>query len=315
MQAKDVSKPCKTGVKCLKIQYFNRGAGQLEEEKVYGDGAIKWMYQTSTGKLLTRLLITAPVSVGYGALQGMGFSKNKIPDFIKKFEIQMDDYRPEEGRTEADPYSSFNKFFIRQFKDGKRNFVSEPNIMPAFSEARYFGYESMNDTQTIPVKGKFLGAEALLASEKWTETFRDGPLLLARLCPVDYHRFHYPDSGKVLDYYKVKGKLHSVNPIALKEYADVFSANVREVTILETENFGKLAYVEVGAMMVGKIVQSDKLNNFNRGDEKGYFLFGGSTVIVLGEKGKWKPDQDILDYTEKGIETYLHLGESVASKS
>lgn len=309
-----MSKTCQNGVNHLKIQYYNRGKGCLEQEKVYGDGAVKWMYQTLSGKLLTRLLITAPVSVGYGALQSAGQSRKKIAGFIKKFDIKMEDYVPEEGRSEADPYSSFNKFFIRKFKEGKRSFLSAPEVMPAFSEARYFGYESMTDEQTIPVKGKFLGAEALLNSEKWNSTFKDGPLLLARLCPVDYHRFHYPDNGEVLDYYKVKGKLHSVNPIALKEYADVFSSNVREVTILETENFGKLAYIEVGAMMVGKIVQSGDLKSFKRGDEKGYFLFGGSTVIVLGEKGKWKPDQEILDYTQKGIETYLQLGESTASK-
>lgn len=309
-----MSKACQNGVNHLKIQYYNRGKGCLEQEKVYGDGAVKWMYQTLSGKLLTRLLITAPVSVGYGALQSSGQSRKKIADFIKKFDIKMEDYVPEEGRSEADPYSSFNKFFIRQFKEGKRSFLSKPEVMPAFSEARYFGYESMTDEETIPVKGKFLGAKALLDSEKWNSTFEEGPLLLARLCPVDYHRFHYPDNGKVLDYYKVKGKLHSVNPIALKEFANVFSDNVREVTILETENFGKLAYIEVGAMMVGKIVQSGDLKEFKRGDEKGYFLFGGSTVIVLGEKGKWKPDQEILDYTKKGIETYLQLGESTASK-
>lgn len=298
----------------MEIQFFNRETGQIEEEKVYGAGAVKWMYHTASGRLLTKLLIKAPVSVGYGALQGMGFTKSKVAPFIKKFDIKMEEYLPEEGRTVEDPYSSFNKFFIRRFKEGKRVFESDPSLMPAFSEARYFGFSSMNDSQTIPVKGKFLGSEELLASEKWTETFKDGPLLLGRLCPVDYHRYHYPDNGKVLDYYKVKGKLHSVNPIALQEYADVFSSNIREVTILETENFGKLAYVEVGAMMVGKIVQSSNLKNFKRGDEKGYFLFGGSTVIVLGEKGKWSPDQDILDYTQKGIETYLKIGTRIASK-
>jgi len=309
-----VSKACQNGVNYLKIQYYNRELGKLEEEKVYGDGAVKWMYQTTSGRFLTRLLIRPLISVFYGYLQSLGFSKFKIPGFIEQFEIKMDEYLPEEGRPESDPYSSFNKFFIRRFKDGKRNFEEKPECMPAFSEARYFAYESMNDSETIPVKGKYLGAKALLNSSQWESTFEGGPLLLARLCPVDYHRFHYPDSGKVLDYYKVAGKLHSVNPIALKEFADVFSDNVREVTILETENFGKLAYVEVGAMMVGKIVQSGDLKDFKRGDEKGYFLFGGSTVIVLGEKGKWIPDNDLLEYTKKGIETYQKIGSKIATK-
>jgi phosphatidylserine decarboxylase len=140
-------------------------------------------------------------------------------------------------------------------------------------------------------------------------------LLLARLCPVDYHRFHFPDNGQVVEDYRIHGLFHSVNPLALKVKPDIFIQNERHVTILDTENFGKLAYIEVGAICVGKIIQSTKLHpskTFSRGDEKGYFLFGGSTVIVLGEKGKWKPSVDIVDNTHQGIETYLHLGTSVA---
>ena len=226
----------------------------------------------------------------------------------------MDEFLPQEGRDPSDPYSSFNQFFIRRFKEGKRNFCIGEGDFPAFSEARYFGYENVASNQNIPVKGKFLNSELLLAKDKWIETFNDGPLLLARLCPVDYHRFHYPDNGKVLDYYPVSGKLHSVNPLALKKKEDIFSTNFREVTILETENFGKLAYVEVGATCVGKIAQTSNLETFNRGDEKGYFLFGGSTVIVLGEKGKWKPNNDVLENSSKGIEVYSHLGRSLANK-
>jgi len=109
-----------------------------------------------------------------------------------------------------------------------------------------------------------------------------------------------------------------VNPLALKMKQDILMTNERHVTIVETKNFGKLAYIEVGAVCVGKIVQSQPLvkgGSFKRGDEKGYFLFGGSTVIVVGEKGKWKPSQDILDYTKKGMETYIQLGMSVAQKT
>lgn len=280
----------------------------VEVEKVYGDSSVQWLYNSFAGKILSHALVKSPISVLYGYMQDLATSKNKIPEFVKNFDIKMEDYLPEEGRSANDPYSSFNKFFIRKFKAGKRSFIKEQNLMPAFCEARYFGYDSIKDDDQIPVKGKFLNSEELLANEKWTETFRDGPLLLARLCPVDYHRFHFPDNGTVLDHYKVTGLYHSVNPIALKVKGDIFSTNVREVTILETENFGKLAYVEVGAICVGKIVQSTELKSFQRGDEKGYFLFGGSTVIVIGEKGKWKPSNDISENTQKGMETYLHLG-------
>lgn len=296
------------GDKLLEIKYFNRQNGQVEVEKVYGDGGVKWLYNTASGKVLSSALVRAPLSVLYGYMQSLPMSRNKIPEFVENFEIQMEDFLPEDGRSPEYPYSNFNEFFIRRFKDGKRNFVKDSNIMPAFSEARYFGYESINDEDSVPVKGKFLNSKELLQKQEWIETFKDGPLLLARLCPVDYHRFHYPDNGKVLDYYKLGGLYHSVNPIALKAKEDIFSTNVREVTIMETENFGKLAYVEVGAICVGRIVQSTDLTTFNRGDEKGYFLFGGSTVIVIGEKGKWKPSQDICENTKNKMETYLHLG-------
>lgn len=297
----------------MDIQYFNRYTNQMEVEKVYGDSAINFLYDNPVGKIVSGVVTSSIVSCIYGELQSMNFTKNKVPGFVKDFNIQMDDYLPSDGRSLDDPYGSFNEFFIRRFKDGKRPFNSSEDEMSAFAEARYFGYESIKDDETIPVKGKYLNSKELLQNEKWEKVFQDGPLLLARLCPVDYHRFHYPLDGEVIDYYKIGGGYHSVNPIALKKKNDIFSTNIREVTILNTQRFGKLAYVEVGATMVGRIVQSGDLKSFKRGDEKGYFLFGGSTVIVIGEKGKWSPDQDILDNTKNSIETYIHLADKVAT--
>lgn len=298
----------------MEIRYFNRHNNQLETEKVYGDAAVKWLYQSGSGKMLSKIITSAPISKGYGWLQSQSFSAKKIPDFIKQFNIKMEDYLPEEGRDMQDPYSSFNQFFIRRFKPGVRKFESIPSKMPAPCEARYFGYENLNESASIPVKGKYMSAREVIASSKWGPLFDDGPMLLARLCPVDYHRYHYPDTGKTLDTFRVPGKLHSVNPIALKEIPEILSTNERVVSILDTEQFGKLAYVEVGATCVGKIVQSHKGDKFNRGDEKGYFLFGGSTVIVFGEKGMWKPIPEILENTKEGIEVYSHIGAVIAEK-
>jgi phosphatidylserine decarboxylase len=302
------------GENTLKIQYFNKHSGELEIEKVYGAGAVEWLYQSKVGRSLSDYLVRAPISQFYGDLQSSSWSKRKVKPFIKKFNIKMDDFLPEEGMTCEDPYSSFNHFFIRRFKEGKRDFVSDSHVMPAFSEARYFGYGAIDDSVTVPVKGHFLKAQDLVASSKWGKAFSGGPLMIARLCPVDYHRFHFPDDGHILDAYPVPGQYHSVNPIAIKEKPDIFMTNERFVTILETKNFGKLAYIEVGAICVGKIVQSRAVTGtFKRGEEKGYFLFGGSTVVVVGEKGKWSPDQLMLDKTREGIEVYQHLGSPLAS--
>lgn len=298
----------------MEIQYFNRKKGVIEVEKVYGEKGIKWLYETSFGGKLAHYLAGPLTSQKYGSYQDLSISKRKIKPFISKFNINMEDYLPEQGRSESDPYSNFNQFFIRRFKEGKRDYPQSANEMGAPAEARYFAYDKLSDDEIIPVKGKYLSAKEVVKDERWYPEFAGGPVLLARLCPVDYHRFHFPDGGTFLDSYPVNGKLHSVNPIALKWRPQIFAENERHVSILKTESFGKLAYVEVGAMMVGKIIQSCKNDHFQRGEEKGYFLFGGSTVIVFGEPGAWAPDNDIVQNTKKGMETYLQLGESCAKK-
>lgn len=305
----------KIGAKSLEIKYFNRELNKLETEKVYGDKAVSWLYDSASGRALTNLLIKKPLSQVYGMVQSSSLTERKVKPFIRDFNINMDEYQNEDGRGPESPFSSFNSFFIRRFKDDARKFNQESNIMPAFCEARYFGHESLNTDVTIPVKGKNWLAKDLIANEKWSDTFKDGPCLLARLCPVDYHRFHFPVAGSILDDFRVSGLLHSVNPLALAKVPEVLSVNERHVSILETPEFGKLAYIEVGAICVGKIIQSRELKgSFERGEEKGYFLFGGSTVIVLGEKGRWAPDPVVLENTQKGIEVYQKLGSAIALK-
>lgn len=299
------------------IKYFNRMNGANEIEKVYGDWFIKFLYTSIAGQKVGSVFTNKYFSKVYGAFQDLPQSHKKVRPFIEKFNINIDDYEPG-TRPALDPrdsYRTFNEFFIRKFKMGKRNFVSDPNHMPAFAEARYVGFDAINDKDSYPVKGHFLKAKDLIANDHVSKIFEGGPLLIARLCPVDYHRYHYPDNGTVLDNFRVPGAYDSVNPFALKYKNQIFINNERHVSILQTENFGRLAYIEVGAICVGKIVQSHRWNKpFSRGEEKGYFLFGGSTVVLLGEKGAWKPSQDILDNTANGIETYLHLGTEVAVK-
>jgi phosphatidylserine decarboxylase len=300
------------------IKFFNRITGQHEIEKVYGDWFIKFLYCSVAGQKIGSIFTNKYFSQIYGSFQDRPGSHKKVRPFIEKFNIPIDDYEPG-SRPAADPrdsYSSFNEFFIRKFKLGKRPFVSEPERMPAFAEARYVGFDAIDEKKQYPVKGHYLYAKDLIGNDQVAKMFDGGPLMIARLCPVDYHRYHYPDNGRVVDHFRVPGAYDSVNPLALRYKNQIFIKNERYVSILETENFGKLAYIEVGAICVGKIVQSHRWDKpFMRGEEKGYFLFGGSTVILLGEKGKWKPSQDILTNTANGIETYLHIGQEVAVKA
>jgi phosphatidylserine decarboxylase len=297
------------------IIYFNRSTKQKETELVYGDSAIKFIYDNAFGKILAPIIASKPISQLYGSYQDWSVSKSKVPPFVDKFSINLSQYKSGSinSTEKRDSYKSFNEFFIREFEEGQRTFINDENRMPAFCEARYFGHSEINDEVKIPVKGKLLNSKDLLADSRWGETFEGGPLVIARLCPVDYHRYHYPLSGKTLDSFPIKGQYHSVNPLALKSKPEIFLINERRASILDTEQFGKLAYIEVGAAMVGKIIQShDESKPHSRGDEKGYFLFGGSTVILLGEKGRWSPSEDIISNTKDGVETYLQLGEEVA---
>jgi phosphatidylserine decarboxylase len=300
------------------MMIYDRKAGRVVEEKIFGESGVRFLYGNPLGSALESTLLCRPwFSKLYGAYQSSGRSSGAIAEFVRRFEIPMQEY--EDG-----PFRTFNDFFIRKLRPGAREFESDPNRLPAPAEGRYLVFPSVGENTPLPVKGATLNARALLGIEEAPEEasrlglrhFVGGPGFIARLCPVDYHRFHFPDSGKVVGRFRRRGPLRSVNPIALAVRGDLLFRNEREVSILETKNFGRLAYVEVGAICVGKIVQTHPENrDFARGDEKGYFLFGGSTVIVLGERGAFEFDTDLLDKSGTGVECLVRLGEGIATRT
>ncbi|MDA8793591.1 phosphatidylserine decarboxylase [Bacteriovoracaceae bacterium] len=296
------------------IKYIDRRQKKQKVEKVYGDALINFFYSNKLGKNFTRFFISSPISKIVGRYHDTKKSAKKIPQFIKDFNIPMNEYVGGSlaDRNIEESYSNFNEFFIRQFKPEMRKFSTEELGFCTPAEARYFAYKNINQETAYPVKGEYLDPKKILSNSKYAEEFDEGPLIIARLCPVDYHRYHYMDDGITIESYQDKGKLHSVNPLALKSYPQIFIENEKRVSILETKNFGLLAYIEVGAMCVGKIVQtSDESKAHRRGGEKGYFLFGASTVIIIGQKNKFKIDQDIIENTKNNIETYCQLGERI----
>jgi phosphatidylserine decarboxylase len=292
-----------------KLRIFDRKNDGFIEEKIFGEGGIRFLYENPFGRGLESSLLSKPwFSKLYGSYQSTRRSARSIPEFIQNFQIPMEEF--EEG-----PFNSFNDFFIRRLKPGARSFSSEPGRFCAPAEGRYLFFDRVGTDTALPVKGATLNGPALLGHAPWAKHFEGGPGFIARLCPVDYHRFHFPDSGSVIERKRERGPLHSVNPIALAARGDLLFRNEREITVLETENLGKIAYVEVGAICVGKIVQSHSGTTFKRGDEKGYFLFGGSTVIVIAEPGRLQFDSDLLQRSSTGVETLIRLGESIGSRS
>ncbi|MGK5086985.1 phosphatidylserine decarboxylase [Bdellovibrionota bacterium FG-2] len=300
------------------IQVWNRQTQQLEREQVLGEKWLSRAYGSRLGRFVSNYILAKPwVSRCAGIYNDTPYSARKISEFIREYRIKMEEYEPNLA------WRSFNEFFIRKFRTGARTFCSLPSEMPAFCEARYFGFESVAELsqKDVRVKGVRLRAEKLLGDVGLGGSFENGPLLIARLCPTDYHRFHFPDDGTLEKSFPVRGPYHSVNPVALIAMPGILAENERYVSVLQTRNFGKLAYVEVGAMCVGRIVQTYSQTSpdgtmgppsFKRGDEKGYFLFGASTVIVLGEQGRWVPSADILEQTRRAHETFVRLGEPVA---
>ena len=202
----------------FEITFHNRKENKRDIEKIYGDSMIRFAYDSFIGKMLSPIVSSRSLSKIYGSTQDTLKSGRKVPQFVKDFNIDLSIYN--KGSLEADKaensYKSFNEFFIRTFKDGQREFTEDKNKLAACAEARYFGHEAIKDDLVVPVKGTMIKATDLIGNEKLAKDFIGGPFVIARLCPVDYHRYHYPDSGKTIESFLVPGEFHSVNPIALK---------------------------------------------------------------------------------------------------
>lgn len=307
------------GEELKKITIYDLDQNNYVEEKIYGGDLLYWLYNSKLGKVVSRVATKPGWSKLLGGMQNSKGSRKKIKKFITNYNIKMDEYLPG-GREYKNgeiwnSYTNFNDFFVRQFRPGMRPFVEEKNDFPAFVEARYLILEDINEKTIFPVKGKYLSSRALLKNPQWQKEFEDSVVVIGRLNPTDYHRFHFPDNGRVLDQYRINGAYHSVNPIALNLNDEVFSENERHVTILETENFGKIAYIEVGAMMVGKIIQTYQGTEFTKGQEKGTFKFGASTVITLVKKNVVQFSPDIVSRSEnEKIETLVKSGTKIGEK-
>nr|VFJ66352.1 MAG: phosphatidylserine decarboxylase [Candidatus Kentron sp. FM]VFJ67964.1 MAG: phosphatidylserine decarboxylase [Candidatus Kentron sp. FM]VFK10308.1 MAG: phosphatidylserine decarboxylase [Candidatus Kentron sp. FM] len=286
------------------------GTDALIERKTVDLASIVFLYKTKLGRLILNTIL---VREWFGSLHAIFYksrlSISKIKPFIQEYSIDTEEF-------DSTEYRSFNHFFIRTFKPGRREFVKESSVMPAFCEAFYLGWQSVSLYQPTYVKGKPYTVEQLFQDRKKASLFIDGPLIIARLAPYHYHWFHFPDDGQILDHYHIPGKLHSVDPIAIGQKPDILWTNKRDITILETENFGKIAYIEVGALTVGKIYQCNKTGeHFSRGQKKGYFSFGGSTVMVIGQNGIWSPCDEIIEHTKMGIECSALLGQAIAGRN
>lgn len=280
------------------MKIYDRRTDTYEDIVQYGAGKLAFLYNNPLGRLLLGIAVSPFVSNVYAWKNSRKSSAKKIPGFIKEHNIDMSDYEDRE-------YKSFTDFFTRKIRYGKRPVDMAPEALISPADSKLLVYEIEKDT-TLRIKGRTYTADEILADSENAGEFAGGYALVFRLTVDDYHRFCYPDRGCLISRRLIRGKLHTVSPVS-KDHK-IYMENTRSVNLLKTENFGTVAYIEVGAMLIGRIVDNGTVV-FEKGQEKGYFEPGGSTVVILVKNVEI--DKDIMEQSASGIETKVRYGERI----
>ena len=282
--------------KFVEIVPYSKGLVLMYNSKI-GKASLNLLFKR---KLLSRIL---------GFWKDSHFSRREIFKFAHKLSISDD-----ECIRNFSDFKTFNEFFIRKLKPGARPIIKSSNkaCMPA--DGRILVFPKININHIYQVKNSHFKLDELLGSLKLADKYKNGSYAIIRLAPADYHRFHFPVDGYIDKTDNIKGHYYSVSPLALEKKARIFCNNKRTITQIKSDKFGKVLYLEVAATFVGSIKQTYKNNTFiKKGDEKGFFKFGGSTVILLFEKGKIKFSKDLIAHSKRGIETLVKMGEELGS--
>ncbi len=293
------------------LHFRDRQSGQLVAERIPAEGALRWFYQTRLGYLLTLFCARrASFCRLYGWWQNRPASRRQILPFAQRFALDL-----AEVELPADQYPSFNAFFSRRLKPEARPFALAPEALCAPADGKVLVYPCLGEGALLPVKGSQVSVAQILDSEEDARLYAGGGALVVRLAPYDYHRFHFPDGGQAGSARYLGRKYHSVNPLALERVPRIFALNRRVLTYLDTNHFGRVAYVEVGAFAVGSMVQIYAPGPVARGQEKGYFQFGGSTLVLFFERGRVVFDADLLADSAQNLEVHVKTGVRIGQQT
>lgn len=292
------------------ICYFNRLTGALETEQVYGEGWLRLAYETRGGALLRQMVKRPFFSRWYGRRMARPASRALVHPFIQKFGLDTSEF--------ADPpesFGTFNDFFVRKLKPEARPLNSDPSAFIFPCDGRHLGFPDISAISSVFVKGQRFSLSGLLGCNELSERFADGSLVLSRLCPTDYHRFHFPASGVPSHPRLINGSLFSVSPIALRKNLSYLWENKRMITELETRDSGMILMIDVGATNVGSISQTFAPSQpVERGAERGYFSFGGSSTLTIFERGAITLADDLIEQTNRQTELYAPFGSFLATQ-
>lgn len=276
--------------------------GEIVDSNEKQNRLLKGLYGSAAGRMSLKLLTAPQVSAAVGAFMDSSASKPLIKRFIRTNNIDTSQYVME-------GINSYNDFFTRRIKEGKRPFDCEPRHFVSPCDSKLSVYR-ICDRSIFRIKDSAYRVNDLVNDNALAKKYNGGLCLIFRLEVDDYHRYFYIDGGTKSRNRFIPGELHTVNPIALEHY-NIYKRNCREYTVMHTDNFGDIVQIEVGAMLVGKIDNYHQEYIFSRGEEKGKFLFGGSTIVLLVERNRIKIDGDILKNMADGCETVVKCGEKI----
>ncbi len=276
--------------------------GIVMEQPNGQDRFLAKLYGKAWGRMLLKPLTARGLSCFMGWFLSRRISCMFIKRFIRKNSIDMTQFQPVR-------YKSYNDFFTRQIRPEARPMDMEPSHLVSPCDSKLTVIPVSQDGR-FSIKHTEYTVASLLKNAELAAQYEGGTVLIFRLTVDDYHRYCYMAAGTVGEPVKIQGKLHTVNPIA-NDYFPIYKENTREYCAMDTEQFGQVLMMEVGALMVGKIVNHPVDGPVSRGQEKGYFRFGGSTVVLILKAGAAQLDADILENSAEGYETVVKYGQKI----
>lgn len=276
--------------------------GNIVKNEFLQDQILEKLYGSVAGRAVLKPLVNPALSKLGGIVLDSRISALAVKPFIKSHGIAMNDY-------ETKKYRSYNEFFTRKLKAGARTIDKLPEHLISPCDCRLSVYP-ISDQCVVNIKHTRYTAAELLKNKALAQRYEGGLLWVFRLCVDDYHRYIYIDDGVESPRHSIPGVLHTVNPVANDVYP-IYKENAREYSLLKSEHFGTVLMMEVGALMVGKIENRPETGRIKRGQEKGNFAFGGSTIVLMTQKNRVLPDSDLWNNSKRGIETRVFLGEKI----
>jgi phosphatidylserine decarboxylase len=293
------------------IKFYNRYTKSLEEEALCGGIFLKFLYRSAVGRMTLRYLIKRKIfSEICGRFMRHPMSKRCIGPFVERHKIDM-----LTSEKKIEDFVNFDDFFSRKLKKDTRPIAVDHKKIVFPCDGRHILVKNFKNLPSFYVKGQKFNLKMLLRDGELLKRFQDGAAVISRLAPTDYHRFHFPCDAVIRRIYKVNGDYSSVNPVAICNKIAIFFENKRIVSVLHSRDVDQFVMVEVGATCVGSIGQTAEVGRlYFKGEEKGFFSFGGSTIITIFQKNKVVFAEDLCQNSVNGVETFAFMGDDMGKK-